>query len=730
MSDPSILAKRRMDRQKASEKLAQRLNESGIRRSENGSFSSIPFVPLINQKNYYTEYLRKDEQFRMVRNMRETVSENSRKRKAGEDEVENGRVIILHPGSETVKIGWSDDVDPKFFLNVVAHKNKDKEENASVDNVDPPIERSDQWSAFRKEILTSFKERMKYYKRKYQPNCNEQCLNYNKKNQFESVETDAVIAPAGDVVISDDVLQLKDLSNWTLRSPFISGSKSGFNDRDLSYYSKDDLLGDVEMLLRHAFKTFGLRSNGEFKNVKIIFIIPNIYTKAYVEYMVGLLIRLGFSGVAIMQESLAYSFGSGLSTACIVDIGAHSTSIACIDEGVVLEHSRVELDYGLDSVTRVWGKCLMDKEIGWKFNLNNLKDWWALRGVSVENSTFDDESVGVKTCGVTIDGKHWGFKVWDEVMTCPMSLFWPGIFTEDKSESFAFGNENGNAKVHPVTLGKLMPIKKIREEGLFDKETGIFEGYLNENPISALQELEKANLKISDLTDKDFEKLVMILTSVHYDNEPNTAGGGGAKKSKPSKFLEDSWLSERYRGDISLKEKAIADTSDLQMNMTPLDDAIIESITMSCEEGRAEKLWSSVCVVGGGGRLKNVDGMLIDRLHIRRNEMLGNDKLGECVTLVKGWRRSFEDDIKKKGKPATEFHLSSAQLDQLKQVWSTGSLCAIDVLGPSEFDAITLGWKGGCIYSKLRIIEEMWVSPMDWDLLGVRSIKYGSLFDY
>jgi actin-related protein 8 len=42
----------------------------------------------------------------------------------------------------------------------------------------------------------------------------------------------------------------------------------------------------------------------------------------------------------MMQESLAATYGAGISSACVVDIGAVNSSIACVDEGLVIADSR------------------------------------------------------------------------------------------------------------------------------------------------------------------------------------------------------------------------------------------------------------------------------------------------------------------------------------------------------------------------------------------------------
>ena len=41
-----------------------------------------------------------------------------------------------------------------------------------------------------------------------------------------------------------------------------------------------------------------------------------------------------------LQESLAAMYGAGISNACVVDIGAVKTSVACVDEGLVISDSR------------------------------------------------------------------------------------------------------------------------------------------------------------------------------------------------------------------------------------------------------------------------------------------------------------------------------------------------------------------------------------------------------
>jgi actin-related protein 8 len=49
---------------------------------------------------------------------------------------------------------------------------------------------------------------------------------------------------------------------------------------------------------------------------------------------------------------------------------------------------------------------------------------------------------------------------------------------------------------------------------------------------------------------------------------------------------------------------------------------------------------------------------------------------------------------------------------------------------PREMDPELITWKGGGVYAKLKIVNEVWISARDWDLLGSRCLQYKALFVY
>uniref|UniRef100_A0A2N9GTC1 Actin-related protein 9 n=1 Tax=Fagus sylvatica TaxID=28930 RepID=A0A2N9GTC1_FAGSY len=90
-----------------------------------------------------------------------------------------------------------------------------------------------------------------------------------------------------------------------------------------------------------------------------ILVVPDTFDNREIKEMLTLVLRdLRFSSAVVHQEGLAAVFGNGLSTACVVNIGAQVTSVICIEDGVALPTTEKTLPFGgeegeLDAVTVV-----------------------------------------------------------------------------------------------------------------------------------------------------------------------------------------------------------------------------------------------------------------------------------------------------------------------------------------------------------------------------------------
>jgi hypothetical protein len=84
-----------------------------------------------------------------------------------------------------------------------------------------------------------------------------------------------------------------------------------------------------------------LKSTSLKKSFSAVLVIPNAFVYNDVKVMVDVLLKdLGFKSVIMHQASVAAALGAGLSSACVVDVGAQKTCVACVEDGVSLPRSR------------------------------------------------------------------------------------------------------------------------------------------------------------------------------------------------------------------------------------------------------------------------------------------------------------------------------------------------------------------------------------------------------
>jgi len=171
----------------------------------------------------------------------------------------------------------------------------------------------------------------------------------------------------------------------------------------------------------------------------VILLIPDLYEHVYVREMTDLVLHMiGFKQLWLQQEAVCTTFGAGISTACVVDIGAKKTSIACVEEGLVLAESRMALDFGGDDVTQFLHTLLLrnsfpypeaDLSEWYDFKLfDELKEKIVVLGekdVGMGLHEFWVRKPGHKTTKFTV-------RVYDDAIMAPYALFAPRIVDFDR----------------------------------------------------------------------------------------------------------------------------------------------------------------------------------------------------------------------------------------------------------------------------------------------------------
>lgn len=73
----------------------------------------------------------------------------------------------------------------------------------------------------------------------------------------------------------------------------------------------------------------------------IVLLAPDSTDYIYLRHISNLLMHtLGFRAIMVQNESVAAALGSGLSTACVVDLGASSIRIGCVEDGWLMPDTR------------------------------------------------------------------------------------------------------------------------------------------------------------------------------------------------------------------------------------------------------------------------------------------------------------------------------------------------------------------------------------------------------
>ncbi|KAH1230114.1 Actin-related protein 9 [Glycine max] len=86
-----------------------------------------------------------------------------------------------------------------------------------------------------------------------------------------------------------------------------------------------------------------------------VLVMPETFDNREIKEILSLVLReLCFGSAVVHQEGLAAVFGNGLSTACVVNIGAQVTSLICIEDGGALPSTGKTLPFGGEDISRAF----------------------------------------------------------------------------------------------------------------------------------------------------------------------------------------------------------------------------------------------------------------------------------------------------------------------------------------------------------------------------------------
>ncbi len=610
------------------------------------------------------------------------------------------KVIVIHPGSHNLRIGLASDALPKTVPMVIARKCNVSESEENGDEPSPkrlktkdgaqlepekmfgeevyfrtfklmPLLTHTQFTTQYSKMCADLKIHMRANKRRVLPNSKELIVNYNKRAPPETIsehndplridwtEIPADPTQAPDYFTGKEALRIPDLSNpryklyWPLRCGW-------YNESD--YREKKDLYEDIAIIIEEAIKTqLNLKRKRDWTQYGCVFIVPDLYERNYVTQALEMLMRdLGFGKVCFIQESLAATFGAGYTVACVVDVGAQKTSICCVEEGMCIENSRINLKYGGADVTETFIKMMLHDHFPYEdINLKRRYDFLLAEELKTRFCTMNEGEISPQLFDFHLrasgqDTRKYTFKTYDEVLLAPQGYFQPTIF--DNSQ-------------------KLKGRRK-----LIDRSYDIYEGGPND-PVSSAQ-----SAVISLISP-------IISTGIQSNGDSNGQTAPAPPKQTPT-LLQKANEPERTPlsavgtpapedddtpapvGEANAATNVLASSMrDDVLPVISLDTAIVTSIAHGARgnEHQTRNFLMSVMVIGGGAQIPGFCSFLEEKL--------------------KELRPGYAKDI-------------------------------IIGIPPRELDPQGVIWKGGSVFGKLRGTNDSWIGRMEYDRLGARVLVY------
>lgn len=725
------------------------LREEGLERTDNGmKQSSWPDVPMINQKNYYTEYMKRDDQIlpirlqaelnrdRMIRNAKDRDRILARTGDAdvpvvnnveGDPEDEDGgandgidpsKIIVVHVGSQNLRIGFASDALPRTIPMAIALKAKCTESDAAKplpmrQNLEGAPEElfGEDFSRKFVKMCNDLKTDMRANKRKVLPNSKELVVNYNRRTSPEKIpeHNDPIRIEWTDI----NTIDLKARASFfagtpALRIPEDSDPKFRLSWpvrhgwlHEAEYTSQEALFDDLESIIEYAMKNeLGLTRRRDWEQYNCVFVIPDLYDKIYVQRLLTFGIEeIEFKQVAFIQESLAATYGAGYSSTCVVDIGAQKTSICCVEDGMCHEDSRINLKYGGYDVTETFIKMMLYDHFPYQeMNLTRRYDFLLAEELKINFCTMNQAEISPQLYNFHLRApsqatRKYQFKTYDEVILAPMGFFDPSIF--DNSEKLngrrSLVPRSANAydteiPDDPSSAAQLAILTAIKPSLASATNGFIANSNLNGNGDTSTPQKEKPNpMNFLSRMESDNANGNSRVTSAAGSPAPEGTetpvraapfifGGSPAPNGTPGP------PAGMFIDQYARTQEDLANDRDSVLPIAPLDTAIITSISHAArgEDKKARDFFGGIMVIGGGAKTPGLGAALEERLRKKRPD------LGEKILVG---------------------------------------------TSPREMDGQVVAWKGASIFGRLKT-HESWIGKLEVERLGSRVLYHKVLWNY
>lgn len=623
--------------------------------------------------------------------------------------IDPSRIIVIHPGSQNLRIGFASDALPRTIPNTLATEfaQTESEMHEALPRRQFEAKNTDQiygeeWSKKYAKMCADLKIEMRANKRKVLPNSKELVQTFNRRAEPEVIPqhndpleiewTDAArlkeMKDAAPCFVGNEAMRVPDDSNPKIRLwwPIQQG---WWNEND--YDSQEHLYNDFERLLATALKSeLGLDNHNDWPQYSVVFVIPDMYDKLYVEQaLMSCVSTFGFSRVSFVQEGMAATFGAGYTQACVVDVGAQKTAITCVEDGLCIEDSCINLKYGGRDITDTFIKMMLYDNFPYEeINLQKRYDFLLAEELKIKHCTMSQAEISVQLGDFHVRApneatKKYQFKTYDEVILAPMGVFDPSIFDNStklrgrrKLVDRSYNYYESDAPDDPMPAAQLAILTMVQPslaeattaapgDQAAGKEKAVGQSFKSELGQSTPMD-SHAGSPAPEGNGTPAPFVFGAGKDALNADSPAPGSRAGGTPAPTGVFVEER------------SAESIAAERDTVLPLAPLDVAILLSIEHAAkgDEKKMRDLLGSIMVIGGGAKVPHFTVVLEEKLKARRPDLI--DRI-----LVS---RSAKD-----------------------------------------MDEQVVSWKGASVFAKLPT-NDCWITPYEYERLGARTLYHKVLW--
>ncbi|KAB1263934.1 Actin-related protein 8 [Camelus dromedarius] len=664
-----------------------------------------------------------------------------------QEQIQSNFIVVIHPGSTTLRIGRATDTLPASIPHVIARRHKQQGQPLYKDNwllregLNKPESNEQRQNGLKMVDQAIWSKKMSNGTRRI-PVSPEQARSYNKQMRPAILDhcsgnkwTNTSHHP--EFLVGEEALYVNPLDCYNIHWPIRRGQ---LNIHPGPGGSLTAVLADIEVIWSHAIQKYLEIPLKDLKYYRCILLIPDIYNKQHVKELVNMiLMKMGFSGIVVHQESVCATFGSGLSSTCIVDVGDQKTSVCCVEDGVSHRNTRLCLAYGGSDVSRCFYWLMQRAGFPYReCQLTNKMDCLLLQHLKETFCHLDQDISGLQDHEFQI--RHpdspallYQFRLGDEKLQAPMALFYPATFGIVGQKMTTLQHRSQGDPEDPHDEHYLLATQSKQEQVCVN--SGMRGGSLD------VQKFARINGSLQSLSSDSILKLITVFRAVDEmksmfkiqmtDSAKATADRKSA--SKPIGFEGDlrgqsSDLPERLhsqevdlgssQGDCLMpgndSEEALTALMSRKTAISlfegkalGLDKAILHSIDCCCKH-----IW-------GAGREQGSGWGVVLHCSILIQKLLSTNFMPAFSILVVGGGLMFH-----KAQEFLQHRILNKMPPSFRRIIEN-----VDVITrPKDMDPRLIAWKGGAVLACLDTTQELWIYQREWQRFGVRMLRERAAF--